>query len=184
MIDAVKLARYIKFEGKANHLYLDGVKNVTYGIGCLIPTANAAAALNFKYKSNGTAAIYSSIVDEYNKIALMMPNQVLSYYGDVTTLYTEEEDIYNLFEFRLINLRMALQRQLPFFMGLPPFIQDVVEDMGYNLGVTRLLIKFPNFCLALQKKLYTTAAQECHRVGLSEERNDWAKDTLLGHFNV
>lgn len=184
MIDEVKLARYIKFEGKPDHFYLDGRKNVTIGIGCLISAPTAAAKLYFKHRTTSEDASFSEVLAEYQKVAESMPNQSLSYYKDLTKLYIENDDIMTLFEFRLVNLRTGLQRQLPYFITLAASIQDVVEDMGFNLGVTGLVSKFPKFCIALQNKDYTLAATECWRNNISEERNNWTRDTLLGSSHV
>lgn len=171
--------RYKRFEGYANHLYLDGPGIVTIGIGCALSNALSLDKMVFFHKRDNLIASLNEKISEYNVIKLSSPNQKIEHYKILTQLYTSDDEIMRLFEFRLQDKLSTLRKQFRFYDNLHKNAQEVMLDMAYNLGVSGLHMKFPRFCIALENKNYRQAAIESHRNNIQEERNKWAHDTLI-----
>ena len=172
------LNRFIEFEGKVPHFYLDGPGNVTIGIGCVVPTALAATTLNMYFNMSNLKAKLIDISNEYSLIKRGLAGQSISYYKSICNLYLPEPEIQRFFEFRLENLLNLVNLHMPYFKDLPRPAQEVVVDMAYNLGVSGLIFKFPRFQAALEKQNWTQAAKESKRLGIQDSRNEWAFNTL------
>lgn len=174
------VARFIDFEGKIPHFYLDGPGNVTIGIGCLIPDAGAASKLQMFSKDTNLKVTDLAIIDEYKMVRMSLPGKFHCYYANITHLYLSDNDIFKIFFFRIATLQDNLRKQIPEFSNLPAPVKEVVVDMAFDLGISGLLNKFPKFVDAIRNKRFSVAAQECLRINIQPRRNDWAKDTLLG----
>ena len=173
------IAHYKKFEGYANHFYLDGPGFVTIGIGCMIPNANAASKLRMINEIIDRPATPDEIIEEYDYVKTSLSGQTLKYYEEFTSLTLPEKDIISLFDLRYRDKFHDLKRMIPEFLEFPDAVQEVLLDMAFNLGVTGLLMKFPNFITKIRAHKYSEAALNCHRRGIGEERNLWAKNMLL-----
>lgn len=173
------LNRFVEFEGMVSHFYLDGKSLVTIGIGCVIANKEAATMLNMYFKSSNMKAKLMDIIGEWNTVKSLIPGKLTSYYAENTRLYLPDSDIINLFTFRIHDKIFNLRKSLPEYDKFPKDVQDVLIDMSFNLGISGLIMKFPKFIELLRKRNYSGAANECHREGISEARNNWAYNTLI-----
>ena len=70
-----------------------------------------------------------------------------------------EEEAEHLLANDVLRITNQLRRGVLFFDDLPPRIQDVLINMGFNLGIVGLL-KFKNMLQALDDEDYEKAASE------------------------
>ena len=72
-------------------------------------------------------------------------------------------------------------KAFPKLSSLPDNAKIVVTDMMFNMGATRFTKeKWKEFFKALDRNDMQTAAKESHRSSGDIQRNNWARDTLLG----
>jgi lysozyme len=80
-------------------------------------------------------------------------------HGEPVGTSVSEERVIECFEKDIANVFKDIDRNIPWWEGLPHDLQRVLANMCFNLGITRLL-KFKKFLGALQLKHYKTAAEE------------------------
>ncbi|MFV6584479.1 hypothetical protein ACNPHE_24885 [Klebsiella pneumoniae] len=56
--------------------------------------------------------------------------------------------------------------------------KTALVDMGFNLGINKLKSGFPNFNAAINRGDWTAAADESHRTGIGDKRNNDTKAQL------
>lgn len=167
-ISQESLNRFIQFEGMIPHFYLDGLANVTIGIGCMISDTGAASRLNMFSKSTNLSVQDFEIVNDFKAIKVSLPNKPISYYNDLTYLYLPDNEILNLFYFRISDISQSLKKHIPEFNSFPDKVKEVTLDMAFNLGISGLLIKFPKFIDLLRTKNFKMAAEESRRNNIQE----------------
>ncbi|MCX8986028.1 lysozyme family protein [Citrobacter portucalensis] len=169
-------------EGFITHLYKDSNGYITVGIGHLLATAEMAAALPFTrtqtYHGHGDemereiSMSHDEIVNVYNNyknssnvppegMHLSNDNVVTQCVNDVQTTITGLKGLYSEFD------------------SFPNSAKTALVDMGFNLGISRLHNEFPHFNDAVNRKDWSTAATESHRVGIGTNRNNDTRDQLL-----
>lgn len=169
------------WEGSVDHMYLDTRRNVTVGVGTLLPSADAAAALAFRHRDTNTLASDAEIRAEYDLIHAMEGGQDFgaSYYAPFTTLYLPDEEIEPLLYDHMRADFDALLGLFPYFGNYPQSVQVALWDMSYNLGVGGLSHKFPKFCQAIRDEYWEEAAAESHRERIAEERNEFVFNLFM-----
>lgn len=158
-----------RWEGVVPHLYLDSLSFPTCGVGFLV--SSEAALLEFKWSDLEAAREDFKRLKAQrcnNRNARAFERETKARLLDVTTPL----------EKRVISFGKALSGYLP-MDNLPPTAWDSVVDMAYNLGVVGLIKKFPKMCKAVQALDLVTAAAQCNRPQVSEERNDWTREGFL-----
>ena len=50
--------------------------------------------------------------------------------------------------------------------------------MIFNLGATKLVNSFPTFNSHIKSADFKKASKECHRLGISDKRNNYVEDLL------
>ena len=79
--------------------------------------------------------------------------------GYGTKLPIDETEAHLLLEKRLHDTLMEIEKRVDFFADLPEDVQSILLNMGYNLGVPKLM-KFKRMWAALEKRDYKEAAKE------------------------
>ncbi len=168
-------------EGNVEHMYLDTRGNVTVGKGKLLSSAADAVTLPFTLRGTETLASEDEIRAEYAVIAAMQSDKgkVASYFEDFTTLTLSQSDIDKLVVDHMRGDLEALLRMFPEFGNYPLPAQIAIWDMIYNLGPSRLRNLFPSMRQAILDSDWEEAANESHRDGPSEERNQLVFDLFM-----
>jgi len=169
----------VKYEGKVPHFYLDPSGLVTIGIGCRVATIHEALQLDFLYKDSKLPAERDSIRNDFIIVSQSISGQDTSYYDLLTNLFLSEEDIVKLFIVKYLEKLHYTKTYFADFDSFSDNIKLALLDMTFNLGVTGLIMKFPKFTKALQRKDWMAAAAECDRHGISAERNSFVRNTFL-----
>lgn len=151
-------------EGRIPHFYLDTKGNVTIGIGHYCP--NVEAALLIPLSPMGAVA------SDYAAVQDAPPGLLAQSYSPMCDSRMTDADIDALLEDDLTACSAQLATKLPFDTAPDP-AQCAVLDMAFNLGTAKLMSGFPSFVAAFKGGDWATCAKECHRKGISEERNLW-----------
>ena len=157
------LARLEKFEGRVPHMYRCTGGEVTIGIGHAIPTAADASKLTWESGTDGVAAGYAAVAAEPK-------GMVASHYAPLTVCRMSNDAINQLAAADIDTFTNQLQHTLPNWSAYPEPAQAALFDMAYNLGIGGLK-KFPHMLAAVDAADWETAAQQCHRNGIGESRN-------------
>ena len=81
---------------------------------------------------------------------------------------------------KLDALDKGLAAGIPGFEALPDPLKMALLDMAFNLGLKGLLDGYPRMLAAVQAGDGATAAAECHRNGIGDERNTWTAAQFSG----
>lgn len=171
-----------RFEGFANHFYLDSQGHVTIGVGIMFPGVEKALAssLVFLNRSTGRSASDADVKNDFSRVSqapagLFPPDK----YRDYTKLKAEEDSLQKELEARLKIAAKDARAVFTNYDELPPSVQYAVLDMAFNLGRSRLR-QFRKMKEAVQNEDWETAAEQSHRVGIQPSRNravkEWIRD--------
>lgn len=177
-----------EFENSFPYVYLDSKGLPTVGTGHLITSADAAATLTF-YKDDGTQATEQEIKDMLGDVeshpqsaeCIAGDNSQCypaSHYSQYSKLRMTQDDIDALTKKHLADFDTNLHTIYPDFDTYPAAVKKVLYDMIYNLGPSGIENKFPSFTAAIKARDWQKAADESHRTGISETRNDYVKNLL------
>lgn len=180
----MKASRYmddlIQHEGMTTWMYCDVRGFVTIGIGNLVKTPDAAAALPFHHLGNGSDA-----TDEEKRASWAFVNDAFTkgksahYYRSLTSLRLTEAFAIELAEQRLEeDFLPGIKRLMHDFEEYPLPARRALVDMAYNLGVGGLA-HFHNMISACLERDWATAAKECHRSTSRESRNAWTSQMFI-----
>ena len=170
-----------QFEGNICHMYLDSDTpgNVTTGNGFLIPSATAACTFPFYLPGLHTPATAQEIAAEYWRVKAMPSSRPASFYDAPSALQLKQEDIDAHLLAELDKLDEGLSAGIAGFEALPDAWKMALIDMAWNLGLSGLLEGYPEMLAAIQAGNGQEAAAQCFRNGISQARNDWAKQQFL-----
>lgn len=173
-------AKLAGFEGRFPFLYLDGPGNVSVGVGCLIPSAEASAALNW----TGPAGIDPR--DEWRTVEAAQPDRIAAFYAPLTQLRLSDAEIDSLLDVRLSQAEQGLIAVVASVVHMPEPARTGLLDMCFNLGATKLKNQFfgpqCRFGPAVYRGDWPTAARESARKeapaagGIQPERNRYVFD--------
>jgi GH24 family phage-related lysozyme (muramidase) len=172
------LSRLKEAEGESDHLYRDKNGVVTIGFGHNASDREAVKNLPFVRKSDGEAATAAEIEKEWNATRGLPANKTLPFYEGKTALRLDKDTVDSLFRDDVTQAESALQRLFPGYDDFPRAAREGLLDMSFNLGATGLADKFPELVKAVKAKDWSKAAQESHRKGVSDERNDAVQELL------
>lgn len=170
MLDALK-ASSRRFEGVCGFIYLDTLGNPTVGVGHLLASVDAACALPF-LRGDGQPATRAEIEAEYHHVLGLQRAMPPHYYSDRTVLRLPDPAIDALLDSDIASKKAQVVASIPGFASCPEPVQMALLDMALNLGVTGLL-KYHHLLASLGVGAWDACATECHRIGISEERNMW-----------
>lgn len=174
----------LKDEGDVRYMYLDTKGNVTIGIGTMLPDLDAASKVNFLRNIDSKPASAADIQAAWTKINKEPSGQkyAATYYQGRTDLYITADEEERLVSDKLESIYKQMIGWFPNFETFPRPGRLALFDMAYNVG--DLTLKFPTLVKDVQRVNPKTkkpepdwkaAGDQCHRVGISDQRN---KDTL------
>ena len=176
MDQASVIARLKEFEGCINYMYKCTGGDVTIGIGHAIQTAADAAAL--VWQRGGVAADGAQVQSDYAAVAAAPKGQAAPAYLHLTQCRMGPDNIQNLVAADLQAFEAQLAAALPNWNSYPDPAQQALFDMAFNLGLGGLK-KFPTLLHAVDSGDWATASAQCHRIGISEARNQATKALFL-----
>jgi hypothetical protein len=144
----------------------------------MLPDAEAAAKLAFVRNADQVAATPQESKDEFAVVHGKEKGKVASFYKQFTTLHLTDATIETLLTEDLERVVNGLSSKLPDYPSYPEKVQEALVDMAFNLGLNRLMTKFPKFIGHIKKRDWKAAAGESKREGISDTRNAEIK-TLL-----
>jgi GH24 family phage-related lysozyme (muramidase) len=169
----------LRWEGNANHLYLDTHGLVTVGIGHLLRSPAAAQALPFIDERTGHLATKEDIAAAFRHVGQDRAGCRAEHYAKLTHLRLSDEVVREIATSRLENEFLpGLRREFPHFDDYPSSAQRALVDMAYNLGVGGLG-HFHKLRASCEAGDWAQAATECHRRTCRAERNDWTQALFL-----
>jgi GH24 family phage-related lysozyme (muramidase) len=157
------IARLEKFEGRIPHMYLCTGGKVTVGIGHAIPSAADASQLSWESAADQAQAGWTAVKAAQEGL-------VASRYAPLTTCRMDNDAINQLAAADVRIFTQSLAANFPNWDTYPAPAQAALFDMAYNLGIGGLK-KFHNMLAAVDAGQWETAAQQCHRMGIQDERN-------------
>ncbi|CAD5366128.1 Pesticin domain-containing protein [Rubrivivax sp. A210] len=179
-----------EYEGRLNHLYLDSVGKVTVGVGHLVASRAAIAAVPLYQAVNGVATAQEATLAEkqadYDAVAAQAVGFKASNYRKYTKLVMREPDIDALnlkhidtFYGELSNAYRKSAGATMDFDAMPRSVQMALFDMAFNLGVPKLVSVFQNFTKQIRAGNWKGAAEQCDRPQIGAARNQYVKGLLL-----
>lgn len=177
MVDIRQYTRkVIEFEGRKAHMYLDGRRNVTVGVGRMLPTSAEAARLPFVRKDDKRRAARAEIEQEFDSIRKMSGN--ILEIERAAKLRLDDGDIDRMLNNDIERTLQELKRWETGrdFDTLPEEAQQALLDMAFNLGTGKLVAQYKKLREAIAADDWRRAAEECGRRGPQPARNAWTKD--------
>ncbi len=167
-----------QYEGKISHMYLDSKGFVTVGIGHLIRNLAAAQQLKFKNTKNMPAST-AEIKTDFEAVKKQPANRLAIYYKRFTQLTLSDTEIDKLTDKHIDAFGKELKIIYPGFDQFPSPVKLALFDLVFNVGMTDLRIKWPNFNAAIKANDWQKAANNSNRKApISRERNKYVKDLL------
>ena len=148
-----------QFEGYIHNMYRDVKGFVTVGVGNILTTANAAAALNFTHGLNGALASGGEKTTAWTTVSQALPGKPASFYEPLTDLRLKDAEIDQLVLTKAISLD-----------GLNPIDFPLVHATlcaDAQLGLLSMRwpggwSTFPKFKAHVNALQWFGAARECH----------------------
>jgi len=156
------------FEGNVPYLYRCTGGAVTIGIGHAIPAAEAA--LGLPWTIGGRPATPQEIRKDYTRISSAPKGLVAGRYEDLSRCRLSADAIDALAAADITRFTGMIEGVLSNWARYPDCAQQALFDMGFNLGIAGLR-KFGKLLAACDAGDWNTAARECHRMGISDDRN-------------
>jgi len=152
------------YEGVVGHLYRDSAVagNATCAVGHLVPSYTACQTLPFDPPITQA---------EWDALQSMPAGRIAEFYASVTEGRLSDQEMDGLLQSDVGAVLEALRGEFPGFDGFPDGPAAALADMGFNLSVLRLVRFFPTLTAAARQQDWQTCAAECHRIGVSEDRN-------------
>lgn len=168
-------------EGCIPYMYLDTATpaNVTAGAGNLLGSVSAAIALPWVDLA-GELCPPEHVAYWFRQVVAAQPGLLAHHYEPLTACRLEADYIRELVTTRLRNefvpaLERIFQQHGGDFSILPTAIKVALIDMIYSMGPARFA-KFVHLITACIAGNWSVAADECHRLGISDARNEWTKE--------
>jgi len=166
------------FEGNTEFLYLDSEGKVTVGVGFMLPDESSALAYPFLDFDDNPASDEQKRA-EWRTVHALATGHLAGWYEDSTNLYLSDDFIESHLQSLVAESFNELTRIYPDFGKYPSAARVALQDMIYNLGMTKLNENFPNLKAAVNRQDWVTAAAESHRKGPNEDRNNAVRDLFL-----
>lgn len=162
-------AHLIRHEGSTTWMYLCPGGKVTIGVGHALP--RLADAMELPFMAAGLLADAKQIEHDYNVIANMPPGRTAWSYRPYSPCRLPQQTVDEMLNADVAEFVEALNSMFAHFADMPANVQLGLLDMAFNLGIHGLARKFPKFVAAIKAGDWRTASIECHRHGISVERN-------------
>lgn len=168
-------------EGFKNSMYKDTAGNITVGIGHMLATADMAASLPFtrtkithahgddmEHEEAVSKADITSAFDSFKKDSKAVPN----------SLHLSNDAVIGQCIKDVQSTEKGLRGLYSGYDNFPNEGKTALVDMGFNLGIAKLKNGFPNFNAAVNRGDWNGAADESHRTGIGDKRNNDTKAQL------
>ena len=162
-----------RWEGRTAYLYRDSSPAglATVGCGRMVPTFEDCCALPF---------LPAITRVEWDRLMSEPKGCRASFYQNVTTARLSDAAIDALLDQAVASLIAQLTAAIYGYENLPDGPQAALFDMAYNLGVSGLTKGYPKLMTAVGRQDWATCAAECHRNGISAQRNQQTADLFSG----
>jgi GH24 family phage-related lysozyme (muramidase) len=166
------------YEGNLAYMYLDSRGFVTVGVGFLLRTAQDATLFTFWKNPPAVSekATGDEIKREWTAINGKPHPHLAAYYKPFTTLAMSQPDIDTVLTKNIDKFEGKARQVFVEWDKFPSAAQLALLDMIYNLGS---LDAFPMLVGSARKKDWATCANECHRSGPGQQRNDDTKNRFV-----
>lgn len=172
------------FEGNIPWPYLDTVGLVTTGVGHMIPDVDAMLKIPWFIVHTDTPATEDEVRAAWAVLIGEPQAMPASFYGPVTKIRLAPEWPMQDATDRLQNEYLpAVAEHVEGFDSFPLAAQAVFLDFQYNVKNFSHPDVFKHMKAAALQGNWQEAANQCHRVGLQQSRNDWAKAQLMSCEN-
>ena len=168
------VANLKNFEGSVPWMYLDTKGLVTVGVGQMLPDATSAQSLAF-VDSSGQPAAPDAILADFGRVSGLAPAHSPGFYRVPASLVLPPDAIDTLLMNRVTDFDSQLSGRFPAYASFPDRAKLGLLDMIYNLGGAKLFGTFHHFMSCVDNQDWQGAADNCHRMGPSQARNDWTK---------
>jgi GH24 family phage-related lysozyme (muramidase) len=169
MDPALVIPRVEKFEGRVPHMYRCTGGKVTIGIGHAIETPAEAVLLTWSI--DGRPATAAEIQADYARVAAAQLDLLAKAYAGLSQCRMSDPDIDALIAADVTRFTASLAARLPNWSTYPVPAQAALFDMAFNLGLDGLMGGFPHLLAAVDAGQWNVAADQCHRRGIGESRN-------------
>jgi len=163
------LAALTEFEGNVSHMYLCTGGEVTVGVGHALESIEDACTLGWRIGAR--PATREEIAADYRAVSSAEMSHTAAFYKKVTKCSLDDPAIAALVDDDITKFEAELRTKLVKWETYPETVQQALFDMAYNLGVNGLLKKFPKMFAAVNSGDWETAAKECRRNGIADQRN-------------
>ena len=162
------MPRVERFEGRVPYMYRCTGGEVTIGVGHAILKPDNA--LDLTWSIGGRPATPDEILADYARVNVAEKGHAAPFYEHLTQCRMANSDIDALLAADIATFEAQLALQLPNWNTYPEPAQEALFDMAFNLGLNGLK-KFPSMLAAVDAGEWETAAAECHRKGINDDRN-------------
>ena len=177
-----------RFEGLVNHPYLDTKGYITTGAGANVNNLNDFMNVNFMV--NGIPATYSQKLSAYNYLRQLSDardingnylyrNYNKTFFEDKTNLSLSDADAFKMAKNHMVSDLSHVRREFKDFDAFPIPLKEILLDLHYNTG-NLTQSSWPNLYKAIENKDVfgeNGIVANVNRKNVSQERNDWARDT-------
>jgi GH24 family phage-related lysozyme (muramidase) len=176
-IDA-SVAATIRWEGMVSWMYLDTIGIVTVGCGLALADTGVACSLPFQLQDGGLAS-EDVVVTDFHRVKALAPGKRPGFYHSLASPVLSQSDIKGLLRKRVVADDAILRTGLASWDAMPAAAKLALLDMDYNLGTGGLFRHHLPLIESVRAGNWTAAASQCHRIGISDDRNDWTKKLFL-----
>jgi hypothetical protein len=155
-------------------MYLDTRGNVTIWVGFEVPSALAAQSLPLYLPGGTLPCTMQEKAAAWETVSAMQPGRLSSSYGYSGCPVMLPSDGDALLMAKLDALDEGLAAGIPGFEALPDAWKMACLDQAFNLGLHGFLSGYPHEIDRIEAGDGLGAALQCHRNGISDERNAWA----------
>jgi GH24 family phage-related lysozyme (muramidase) len=175
--DAVKYLR--EHEGVVSYMYLDVVGLVTIGVGFMLPSPDAAEALNLVCRDTRAPASAEQKRQDWESVHTQAKAKLAAAYKPFTKLDLPDSEIDSELAKRLNDFTKNLNNRFPEFTAFPATVQIGLLDMIYSLGPRGLYHGYPKLCAAAETLDWKTCAEQSSRGNVSGKRDADLKQLFL-----
>ena len=166
-------------EGIKSNLYLDSKGILTIGIGNNVSKLANFVELNLSDTKDGHTltvaekeSMYAQIMSDVNSKTFKEKKYSQYQVG--------ASEIENKFNHQLEQSYVELERKIEGFKTLPITVQQALLDMQFNMGNYKFSEqKWHELFSAVRNQDWKKAANESHRLGIQQSRQDWTRDKFL-----
>ena len=162
--------RTMAFEGACGWLYLDTATppRVTCGAGHAL--FGVESALLLPWRTGTQPAQTTQVRRDYLAIQTAPAGHTAPFYEPLTVCRLTDADIRGLCQLDIVTRLTTLRKHFPDLDFYPPGPQQALADLAFSLGPD-FPPAWPLLSASVLSENWPEAAAQCHRRGISEQRN-------------